>query len=79
MGEAAESLEHDQEHESDRAMSRLVSLRQIEECIQDTLFTADTVQLSLSDGRTLMNLRSIEAQLDAWKAKPCYPASPRRK
>lgn len=79
MGEAAENLEQEQEYESDNVMSRLVSLRQIEEHIQDTLFTADNVQLSLSDGRVLMHLRSIEAQLDAWKAKSCHSASPRRK
>ncbi|USP75075.1 hypothetical protein yc1106_02349 [Curvularia clavata] len=77
IGEAAESLEQEQEHDSDKIMSRLISLRQIEEHIQDALFTADNMQLSLSDGCTLMHLRSIEAQLDAWKAKPCYSASPR--
>lgn len=79
MGEAAESLKQAHEYESDKAMSRIISLRQVEEHIQETLFTADTAQLSLSDGRTLMHLRSIEAQLDAWKAPHCYSASSRRK
>jgi hypothetical protein len=77
MTEAAESLGQEVEYESDEAISHLLSLRQIEEHIQDTLFTADTMRLSLSDGRTLMHLRSIEAQLDAWKVQSCCSASQR--
>lgn len=78
MTEAAESLGKELEYESDEVISHLISLRQIEEQIQDILFTADTAQLSLSDGRLLMLLRSIEGQLDAWKAQSCYSASQRR-
>ncbi|EUC38023.1 hypothetical protein COCCADRAFT_32906 [Bipolaris zeicola 26-R-13] len=77
MTEAAESLGKELEYESDEVISHLISLRQIEEQIQDILFTADTAQLSLSDGRMLMHLRSIEGQLDAWKARSCCSASQR--
>lgn len=79
MAEAAESLEQEREYESDKAMGRLISLRQIEEHIQDALFTADTMQLSLSDGRTRMHLRSIEVQLDAWRSQSPTSASSRCK
>ncbi|EUC49616.1 hypothetical protein COCMIDRAFT_33041 [Bipolaris oryzae ATCC 44560] len=74
MTEAAESLGKELEYESDEIISHLISLRQIEEQIQDILFTADTAQLPLSDGRMLMHLRSIESQLDAWKSQRCCPA-----
>lgn len=79
MTEAAENLGKELEHESDEVISHLISLRQIEEQIQDILFTADAAQLPLSDGRMLMHLRSIEGQLDAWKAQSCCSASQRRK
>jgi hypothetical protein len=67
MAEWAESLKQEREYESDETISHLVSLRQIDDQIQDTLFTADAMQLPLSDGRTLMHVRFMQAQLDSWK------------
>ncbi|KAF1838223.1 hypothetical protein BDW02DRAFT_565259 [Decorospora gaudefroyi] len=77
MAEWAQSINRAREYESDETISHLVSLRQIDDQIQDTLFTADAMRLPLSDGRTLMHMRFMEAQLDAWKRESHGAASQR--
>ncbi|KNG46357.1 hypothetical protein TW65_86995 [Stemphylium lycopersici] len=67
MAEMAQTLNQEREYESDEAICHLISLRQIDDQIQDTLFTTEAAQLSLSDGRTSMHMRFMEAQLDIWK------------
>jgi hypothetical protein len=77
MADWAQNLKQEREYASDETISHLVSLRQIDDQIQDTLFTADAMRLPLSDGRTLMHVRFMEAQLDAWK-RESYGASSQR-
>ncbi|KAI4945156.1 hypothetical protein J4E91_008133 [Alternaria rosae] len=67
MTEWAQSLKQDREYETDETISLLISLRQIDDQVQDELFTADTSQLPMSDGRALMHVRFIDVQLDTWK------------
>jgi hypothetical protein len=67
MTEWAQSLKRDREYETDETISLLINLRQIDDQVQDALFTADASQLSLSDGQALMHVRFINVQLDGWK------------
>ncbi|KAI4932237.1 uncharacterized protein J4E92_004137 [Alternaria infectoria] len=67
MTEWAQSLKQDREYETDETISLLIALRQIDDQVQDELFTADTSQLPMSDGRALMHVRFIDVQLDTWK------------
>jgi hypothetical protein len=67
MTEWAQSLKQDCEYETDETISLLISLRQIDDQVQDELFTADASKLPLSDGRVSMHVRFIDVQLDAWK------------
>ncbi|KAI4644468.1 hypothetical protein J4E93_006371 [Alternaria ventricosa] len=67
MTEWAQSLKQDHEYETDETIGLLISLRQIDDQVQDELFTADTSQLPISDGRALMHVRFIDVQLDTWK------------
>jgi hypothetical protein len=67
MSEWALNLKRNQEYESDETISHLISLRQIDDQIQDTLFVGDASQMPLSDARTLMHVRLLEGQLDTWK------------
>lgn len=78
MAEWAQKLKQDLEYESDEIIPHLISLRQIDDQIQDTLFTADAKQLPLSDGRTLMHVRFMETQLDEWKKNSIGARSQRR-
>ncbi|KAE8836023.1 hypothetical protein HRS9139_04121 [Pyrenophora teres f. teres] len=67
MAEWAQTLKQDHEYESDEIIPHLISLRQIDDQIQDALFTADAKRLPLSDAGTLMHVKFMEAQLDSWK------------
>ncbi|KAI2486181.1 Fungal-trans domain containing protein [Pyrenophora tritici-repentis] len=67
MAEWAQALKQDHEYESDEIIQHLTSLRQIDDQIQDALFTADAKRLSLADAGTLMHIRFMETQLDSWK------------
>jgi hypothetical protein len=67
MTEWAKGLKRDREYETDETISLLISLRQIDDQVQDELFTADASQLPMSDGRALMHVRFIDIQLDSWK------------
>ncbi|CAN9451550.1 unnamed protein product [Alternaria alternata] len=67
MSEWAQSLKQNREYETDETINLLISLRQIDDQVQDALFTADGSQLPISDGRALMHVRFIDAQLDTWK------------
>jgi hypothetical protein len=67
MTEWAQILNRDQEYESDAIICHLISLRQIDDQIHDTLFAREAQHLSLADARTSMHMRFMEAQLDTWK------------
>lgn len=78
MAEWAQSLKKNREYESDETISHLIALRQIDDQIQDTLFTSSSVNLPLSDARTLMHVRFMESQIENWKKESCDAASQRR-
>ncbi|KAF2853711.1 hypothetical protein T440DRAFT_465479 [Plenodomus tracheiphilus IPT5] len=67
MTEWAQNLKQDREYESDETIGHLISLRQIDDQIQDTLFAGSTRDTNLSDPRTLMHMRFMAALLETWK------------
>jgi hypothetical protein len=67
MTEWAHNLKHEREYETDETISHLITLRQIDDQVQDTLFSGSSVDMPLSDPRTLMHVKFLESQLEAWK------------
>jgi hypothetical protein len=67
MTEWAQNLKSEREYDSDETISHLITLRQLDDQVQDTLYSTSAVDLPLSDARTLMHVRFLEGQLDAWK------------
>lgn len=65
------------EYDSDETIIHLISLRQIDDQVQDTLFTGSAIELPITDARTLMHVRFMEAQLDVWKKESCSSTSKR--
>lgn len=77
MTEWAQNLSLDMGYDSDETIIHLITLRQIDDQVQDTLFTGSAAQLPLTDARTLMHVRFMEAQLDAWKRESSGSGSKR--
>lgn len=67
MTEWALNLKQQREYDSDETICHLITLRQLDDQVQDTLYNGSAVDLPLSDGRTLMHVRFLETKLDAWK------------
>lgn len=67
MTEWAQNLKRDSEFDSDKTICHLIALRQIDDQIQDMLFSGSAAEAPLTDARILMHVRFLEAQLDAWK------------
>ncbi|KAL5117032.1 hypothetical protein ACEQ8H_005119 [Pleosporales sp. CAS-2024a] len=67
MTEWAQNLRDVREYDSDEAIYYLITLRRLDDQIQETLFSETTKDLPLSDTRTLMHVKFIQSQLDAWK------------
>jgi hypothetical protein len=67
MTEWALNLKQQREYDSDETICHLITLRQLDDQVQDTLYIGSAVDLPLSDGRTLMHVRFLETQLEAWK------------
>ncbi|KAH7378333.1 hypothetical protein BKA66DRAFT_421360 [Pyrenochaeta sp. MPI-SDFR-AT-0127] len=67
MTEWAQNLKCHGEYDSDQTICHLISLRQIDDQIQDTLFAGSAAKAPLTDARILMHLRFMEAQLDTWR------------
>ncbi|KAH7091452.1 major facilitator superfamily domain-containing protein [Paraphoma chrysanthemicola] len=63
MSQWAQDLKDEREYESDETMHYLVALRQLDDQVQDSLFTGDAANMPLSDARTLMHMRFLESQL----------------
>ncbi len=77
MTEWAQSLKSDREYETDEAICHLISLRRIDDQVQDTLFTGSAADISFADARTEMHVQFIEVQLDAWKRESSGSSSQR--
>lgn len=67
MTDWAQNLKHEREYDSDETISHLITLRQLDDQVQDTLYSDSAKGLPLSDARTLMHVRFLESQLEAWK------------
>jgi hypothetical protein len=78
MTEWAQNLKNDREYASDETISHLIILRQLDDQVQDTLYSAAAIGLPLSDTRTLMHVRFLENQLDAWKRESQSAGAQRR-
>ncbi|KAF2030963.1 MFS general substrate transporter [Setomelanomma holmii] len=67
MSEWAQNLRVEREYDSDETIRHLIALRQLDDQVQDSLFTGDALHMPLSDARTLMHVRFLESQLEAWR------------
>jgi hypothetical protein len=67
MTEWAQELKRSGEYETDEILEHLVSLRQLDDEVQDTLYTGAAADAPPTDARVLMHVRFLETQLDAWK------------
>jgi hypothetical protein len=63
MTECAKSLKTVREYESDETICHLITLRQIDDQVQDNLFSVGAKELPLSDANTLMHVRLLEPRL----------------
>ena len=67
MTEWAQELKIEREFDTDETLGHLVSLRQLDDQVQETLFTGAAADAPLTDTRVLMHIRFLETQLEAWK------------
>jgi hypothetical protein len=67
MAECARTLRSTNEFASDSLIGRLISLRRIDDLINETLNGEEVVDLSLADPRISMNMRGLESQLYEWR------------
>ncbi|KAJ4992174.1 hypothetical protein SVAN01_02193 [Stagonosporopsis vannaccii] len=67
MTEWAQELKSCGEFATDEVLGRLISLRQLDDEIQDTLFNASGADAQLTDARVVIHIRFLETRLDAWK------------
>jgi hypothetical protein len=67
MTEWAQDLKVYGEFATDEVLGHLVSLRQLDDQVQDTLFTGASRDAGLTDARVVMHIRFLKTQLDTWK------------
>lgn len=67
MSESAQELRKYGEYATDEVLEHLVSLRQLDDQVQDALFTGTAADARLTDARVVMHVRFLETQLDTWK------------
>lgn len=67
MTEWAQELRYEREFGTDEVLGHLISLRQLDDQVQETLFTGAGTDAPLTDTRVLMQVRFLETQLEAWK------------
>lgn len=63
----AQELKDQGEFATDEVLGHLISLRQLDDEVQETLFTGSEAQAQLADARVVMHIRFLETRLDAWK------------
>ncbi|KAL1656065.1 hypothetical protein SLS61_001135 [Didymella pomorum] len=63
----AQDLKSYGEFATDEVLGHLVSLRQLDDQVQDTLFTGATRDVGLTDTRVVMHIRFLQTQLATWK------------
>ena len=67
MTEWAQELKEHGEFATDEVLGQLISLRQLDDEVQDTLFNGAGAEARLTDPRVVMHVRFLESRLDAWK------------
>ena len=67
MTEWAQDLKAYGEFATDEVLGHLVSLRQLDDQVQDTLLTGVVSDAGLNDARVAMHIRFLKTQLDTWK------------
>ena len=63
----AQELKEQGEFATDEILGHLVSLRQLDDEVQDTLFTGNGADARLTDARVVMHIRFLETRLDTWR------------
>lgn len=63
----AQELRDHGEFATDEVLEHLISLRQLDDEVQDTLFTGAGADARLTDARVVMHVRFLETRLEAWK------------
>lgn len=67
MTDWAEELKRDGEFSTDKILGRLISLRQLDDEVQDTLFTGTGAEARLTDARVVMHIRFLSSRLETWR------------
>lgn len=67
MTDWAQDLKQYGEFDTDEALGHLVSLRQLDDQVQETLFTGAAADARLTDARVVMHIQFLKMQLDNWK------------
>lgn len=67
MTEWAQELGDYGEFATDEVLGHLISLRQLDDEVQDTLFNGIGADAQLTDARVVIHIRFLETRLDAWK------------
>jgi hypothetical protein len=79
MSDWAEELKREREYESDETLGLLVSLRKIDDHVQDDLYSHDTINSPFTDTRVAVTVRFYESMLTEWRGKSQAVGSPRCK
>lgn len=67
MTDWAQELKDYGEFATDEVLGHLISLRQLDDEVQDTLFVGVGADARLTDARVVIHIRFLEMRLDAWK------------
>jgi hypothetical protein len=67
MTEWAQDLKRYGEFATDEILEHLVSLRKLDDQVQDTLFTGAAADARLTDARVVMHIQFLRTQLDTWR------------
>jgi hypothetical protein len=67
MGQCSRDLRDHRQYSSDVIIGHLLSIRRLDDQIQDCFFTEETAGLDIADPRISMNFRFLESQLEEWK------------
>ncbi|KAF3010692.1 hypothetical protein E8E13_005864 [Curvularia kusanoi] len=63
----AQELKEYREFATDEVLGHLISLRQLDDEVQDTLFIGAGAEARLTDARVVIHVRFLETRLEAWR------------
>jgi hypothetical protein len=79
MSDWAEELKREREFDTDETLGLLVSLRKIDDHVQDDLYSHDTINSPFTDTRVTVTVRFYESMLAEWRGKSQAVGSSRRR